>query len=103
MNCKKLLNREFITKHCAKTFCNGEYKNHREKVLLEREKILMPQTQPFVTREIKARAFEQEFKRLNEEINTLYARWTWYRSITSTPRRRNDASQADTKYASSLT
>ena len=74
MNCKKLWNREFIHKHCAKTFFNGVYKNHREKILLEREKILMPQTQPLVTRELKARALENELKNISNEINSLYVK-----------------------------
>lgn len=72
MNCKNLWNREFLAKYCTKSFCNGVYKKHREKVLLEREKILMPQTQPLVTREIEARRIEKQIEEMNRELNTLY-------------------------------
>ena len=72
MNCKNLWNREFLTEHCTKTFCNGPYRKHREKILLEREKILMPTTQEYVSREIKARGLESKINDMTKEISTLY-------------------------------
>lgn len=72
MNCKNLWNREFLNEHCTKTFCNGLYRKHREKILLEREKILMPATQEYVSREIKARGLESKINEMTKEINTLY-------------------------------
>jgi len=72
MNCKKLWNREFIDKVCTKTFRNGIYKKHREKILFEREKVLMPGTQPFVTRELKAREYTKFMDDINKRIQDLY-------------------------------
>ena len=50
MSCKAAWNREFIADSCTKKFCNTEYKTHRETILLEREKCLLPQTQELVVR-----------------------------------------------------
>jgi hypothetical protein len=50
MQCKNVWNREFMDAACSKTFCNKELKNHRETLLFEREKSLMPATQPYVQR-----------------------------------------------------
>lgn len=50
MSCRTAWNREFIVDSCTKKFCNTEYKNHRETILLEREKCLLPQTQELVVR-----------------------------------------------------
>ena len=74
MNCKNLWNREFLSNTCTKNFINKEYKAHREKVLMEREKILMPETQEFVIRELKARKNEELIEKITNEIHVLYAR-----------------------------
>ena len=50
MSCKVAWAREFIMDSCTRKFCNGEYKTHRETILLEREKCLLPQTQELVVR-----------------------------------------------------
>ena len=72
MNCKNLWNREFLNEHCTKTFCNGLYRKQRGEILLEGEKILMPATQEYVSREIKARGLESKINEMTKEINTLY-------------------------------
>jgi hypothetical protein len=58
MQCKNAWNREFMDAACSKAFC----KNHRETVLFEREKSLLPATQPFVrrVREIEARTRQRD-------------------------------------------
>ena len=48
MKCKKLWNDEFLLNSISKTFLKDEYKIHREIVLFDREKSLMPATQEFV-------------------------------------------------------
>lgn len=50
MSCKNAWNREFVDQSCTKVFRNKELKNHREQILLEREKCLLPQTQELVAR-----------------------------------------------------
>lgn len=72
MNCSHLWNREFLDKYCTKTFRNGAYKRHRQKILMEREKMLMPSTQAFVSRELKARQYSKIYDELTSEIDTLY-------------------------------
>lgn len=56
MSCKNVWNREFIDASCTKTFRNKELKNHREQILFEREKCLLPDTQSDVQREKEIRA-----------------------------------------------
>ena len=46
MGCKTLWNREFVDSFCTKSFRNIEFKKRRENVLFERQKLLMPETQP---------------------------------------------------------
>ena len=53
MNCKRIWDREIMLKLLPKTFINGEYKRHRENMLLERETAMMPSTQPYVEKEIQ--------------------------------------------------
>ena len=48
MNCKRVWNREFIDLSCTKFFRNKELKEHRENILFDREKNLLPETQPYV-------------------------------------------------------
>ena len=44
MNCKKQWNRQALTQHFGVGWVNSEYKNHLEKILVERELVLMPET-----------------------------------------------------------
>ena len=55
MNCHTRWDRRFVDGFCTKRFRNVEYKHHRENVLLERQKLLMPDTQPDVERIIQMR------------------------------------------------
>jgi hypothetical protein len=78
MNCKNVWNREFIDDSCTKIFRNGELKKHREKILLEREKCMLPETQHLVVREKQIRSVgklireaEQEFHRQQLHIQEL--------------------------------
>jgi len=48
MQCKKELNRGMMIDKFGKVFINKEYRKHRENVLLDRERGLLPETQPFV-------------------------------------------------------
>ena len=48
MSCNKLWSRDVVDDSCTATFRNGELKKHRENLLLEREKCLMPATIPAV-------------------------------------------------------
>ncbi len=50
MSCKNAWNREYVDLKCTKVFRNKELKTHRETVLVERERCLLPQTQELVNR-----------------------------------------------------
>jgi len=45
MNCKKVFLHDFLAENCTSTFINKTLKNHREHVLFDREKALMPMSQ----------------------------------------------------------
>jgi len=50
MSCKNAWSREFVDQSCTKVFRNKQLKDHRETILVERERCLLPQTQPLVER-----------------------------------------------------
>ena len=68
MNCKNVWNREFIDASCTKTFRNKELKTHRENILFEREKCLLPDTQPAVQRIREIQATERLLKDARAEL-----------------------------------
>jgi hypothetical protein len=65
MSCRKVWNREILVNEFTNVFVNKAYKEHREKVLFERERSLMPETQPYVEIEIKCRKHAEEINRLS--------------------------------------
>ena len=64
MQCKNAWNREFMDGACTKSFC----KNHRENVLFEREKSLLPATQPHIQR---LREIEESNRQLQQALDEL--------------------------------
>lgn len=74
MSCKVAWNQEFLDHACTKAFRLGNYKKHRENILFERQKCLMPGTQDLVRRTIEARDSEKEEIRLQREIDILRRR-----------------------------
>jgi hypothetical protein len=62
---------DFIDQNCSKSFINGELKKHRENVLLERQKALIPETQPHVERTKELMKIEKEIKEINLENDRL--------------------------------
>lgn len=78
MSCKREWNREHLCNFFPKQFMTKTYKQFRENVLFEREKALMPATQPLVEKEIKIRAalaeaakFDKQKKLVAVKINKL--------------------------------
>ena len=85
MNCKKIFLRDFITDNCTSVFITKTLKSHRENVLLDRERGLLPETQPYVIIERERIKIKKQMKALEErrqehvnqinlinyEINTL--------------------------------
>ena len=71
MNCKHVWNREFLESKLTKTFINGALKKHREEVLYEIEKGLLPETQPHAEARAAVLNFEIERKKYNTELKTI--------------------------------
>jgi len=67
MNCKKEFNYDFVTGNCTSVFVTKTLKNHRENVLLQREKALLPETQPYVEIEHQRRDLYKVIKGLDEK------------------------------------
>ena len=65
MNCKTAWSMEFLTEIFTKSFVKGEYRQHRQKILFEREKSLLQETMPYVEIYIKE-------KRIQREIEEIY-------------------------------
>jgi hypothetical protein len=74
MNCKKIFTRDFITQNCTGVFVSSDYKQHREKVLLEREKSYMPETQVYVIVERNKDKIREEIKQHERDRARLLAR-----------------------------
>ena len=70
MACRKSWSREILVDNFTQKFVSRDYKNRRESLLLEREKSLMPATQPYVELERKVRQASQELVGLGILINT---------------------------------
>lgn len=69
MNCKKGWTSDILHKKMTKTFVTKKYKKHREDVLFDREKSLLPQTQPDVDAELRRRERQKVLQQLkNEEL-----------------------------------
>ena len=60
MSCKKPWSDEFLIENTNKTFCHKELKEHRKKIILEKEISKLPETMPFVEQEIQIRKFQKE-------------------------------------------
>lgn len=71
MNCHMELNREFIDLNMTKNFRTKELKQHRENVLLEREKALLPATIGYAENEKEKRKMEKDCKELEDKIKAL--------------------------------
>lgn len=78
MFCKKEWNHEFLQTNFRKGFIDGKYKDHKKKVIFEREKALFPQTQEKIekdkTKDRLMKMIEEkrkQMRKLKEEINSL--------------------------------
>lgn len=76
MSCKVEWDRVFMAANFEKTFMSKAYRDHREKILIEREMGMLQATQPYVEREIKLEKLDQaktelqmEYSRKMRELN----------------------------------
>lgn len=71
MSCRKGWNREFMDANFTQKFLTKDYKVHRENVLFDREKSMLPATQVYVERHKRKLEIEVEIKKVDEEIAEL--------------------------------
>lgn len=90
MGCKTLWNREFVDSFCTKYFRNTELKRHRENILFEREKALMPDTQPEVERILQMRKLRRVIRQQKEKLIELHHRYNTYEAPDSLPKEVRD-------------
>ena len=65
MNCKKDWSVDFVRDNMTKTFCETKLKEHRENILYDREKSLLPATQGYIQ-------MLKEKNRISERISELW-------------------------------
>jgi len=70
MNCKKLWNREFLCNNFTKTFINNDYRDYRQKLLLDKEKALLPATQIIVEAMNNKEKLQKTLREYLIEVNT---------------------------------
>ena len=67
MSCKKDFNHDFVVANCTSAFITKDLKKHRENILLQREKSLLPETQPYVVIEHQRRDLNKVIRDLNDK------------------------------------
>ena len=76
MHCRGGWNRDMLeTCGLSKKFVRTTYKKHRENVLFERERALMPATQPMVEKLIHIRKLEKQNAWIDEKIADIHAQF----------------------------
>lgn len=73
MGCRMGWNRVFLVGQFSKTFVTKHLKNHREDVLLDREKSLLPSSQGYVDRYLHEKEIQKTKGEIREEIKKLEA------------------------------
>lgn len=74
MGCKRRMDGEFLASHLPRTFMLGRYKEHRERVLLEREKALLPASQDLLQNYRTAQGLRESLGDLDRERRQLLQR-----------------------------
>lgn len=72
--CGREWSRQYIQRSFTQSFVNGDLKIHRQNVLFDREKSLMPATQAVVENEIAIERIREEIRRIDEETRLLAQR-----------------------------
>jgi hypothetical protein len=70
-SCRREWSRKHIRECFPLVYINKQLKEHREAILFDQERALLPATQPFVEREIRKEILNQDIVRLEEQIRQL--------------------------------
>uniref|UniRef100_A0A6C0HRU8 RING-type domain-containing protein n=1 Tax=viral metagenome TaxID=1070528 RepID=A0A6C0HRU8_9ZZZZ len=73
-DCNKEWTRKFLVKTCGQTFVTKPLKKHREEVLYDKERSLLPATQPYVEKHNRLRQLQKEVIKIDEERKRLAER-----------------------------
>lgn len=73
MNCHRAWNREFLDTHLTRSWREGELKEHRGRILWDRERSLLPTSQEAVAVERQKRAYGAEIADLSDQAAPLRA------------------------------
>lgn len=73
-DCGKEWTRKFIRDSFTVSFINGQLKEWRENLLLEKEKALLPATQIYAEAQYRMRAIDNEIKQITIEYRALFRR-----------------------------
>ncbi len=71
MNCRHAWTRNVLGGYFPTTWVNGEYKKHREKILIEREKQLLPESQALVNNYRQAQDLREGLKQKHVHLRRL--------------------------------
>lgn len=71
MNCKKALSREILQEGLTRTWVNKQLKEHRENILMDREKALLPATQPHVDKAMKIQKIDDKIEEKRAKIREI--------------------------------
>ena len=71
--CGKEWPRKFLVAQFPKNFINGAWKDHREKVLMEKELALLPATQIVVEEEIRKEKLQEEMNLVDQQLREMQA------------------------------
>ena len=71
--CGKQWTRKFLYDNFTKSFLSGPYKVHRENVLLERQRALLPDTQTYVEELVRKERYRSRQKEIHHNIKLLKA------------------------------
>lgn len=71
VSCKKEFSNQFFYDNFSKAFINKKYKNHRQQILFEQEKYLLPATQPEIEKIYKKEKLYKQIDDIRKLINDL--------------------------------
>jgi len=71
MNCKKIFTRDFLSDNCTNVFIIKNLKIHRENILLDRQKCLLPATQPYLVIEKERKKIDLQVREIMKEQEQL--------------------------------
>jgi hypothetical protein len=83
MNCRKGWNQEFLDAALTKSFMTKDFKKHRENLLFEREKCLLPATQEVLLRDKRIIQLENEQTKLFDELHDIHVSLNIYDAARS--------------------